>query len=184
MTLTRWEGVKVLLEDDGTKCETSAWRLMDLGTNKDCSGQNHELALVLALSFLISPSTSNIGGLVYGIHENLREKLEQWIKKFIATHVEATTFVPVLTDKDAHWYSLYVPLAMSIRKILNRLKVRQMKFIKQHQSSGDPIQQQAMGKRGAITIVMLVRFCLPSVKFITIACYIISKCNRDNLQLM
>jgi len=145
MTLPRWNGVNILLEHDGTQCETSPWSLKDLGTKKNHSGQNDTLAAALAPSVLISSSTSNNGGILYSIHENLRGKIEQDIKEFIATHTEAAMFVPIVTDKAAPAYSCYVPNAISLRKILNRLKVRQMKFLgEQYQSSSDPTQQQAM----------------------------------------
>lgn len=145
MTLPCWNGVKVLLEHDGIEFETSAWNLIDTGTKfKNDNGQNDALVAALAPSVLMSPSTSNNGGLIYNINEKLRNQIEARIKVFIDANAEATAlFISPVTEKVAPFYSCCVPISMCFRKILNRLKIRQMKYLNQKNNTDDPTEQQA-----------------------------------------
>ena len=148
MTLPRYRGVKVELTSSNEIIFVSPWELVnESGSRSDrCKNRFDALARALAPSILLSSNSTNNGCLTYTINESLRIQVELGVKHLIETHEKAVIFVPPVTDIVAPGYSSFVPVGMSLRRILRRLKQQEMKFTTKDQilRSDDPTEQQAV----------------------------------------
>lgn len=137
MTLPRWKGVKVALEEDNKENFYSVWSLKTLSDNND---EGDILAAALAPSVLLASAASKCGGLIYTLDQSLRLDIENAINKFIETNDKAIWFTNTVTDEIAPGYSRFVPVSMSLRSILRRLKLYKVKKSKHRGNTEDPTE--------------------------------------------
>ena len=147
-TLPRYKGVKVKVTSSSEDIVVSPWELVTEDSSKSDQNKNgfDALARALAPSILLSSTSTNNGCLTYTMDESLRIQVELGVKHLIETHEKAVIFVPPVTDIVAPGYSSFVPIGMSLRRILRRLKQQEMKFPTKDQvlRSDDPTEQQAV----------------------------------------
>ena len=83
---------------------------------------------------------SSYGGLIYTLDSSLRADIETLIHDFTEKTDKATSFKSTITEKIAPEYSRFVPIGMSIRRILRRLKIHHIKSSKHNSDAEDPTE--------------------------------------------
>lgn len=143
-TLPRWKGVRLVLDENNTECFKSPWDFTTPAENDEDDSQEGILAAALAPSVLMTSPPANNGGFIYTLDDHLRSQIEIAITKFTETSIEAATFLRD-PEKTAPEYCRFVPVSMTFRRILRRLKVHQMKNSKHNHDAEDPIESKSLG---------------------------------------
>ncbi len=143
MTLPLWKGVKISMVEDKSVYFGSAWDFIAANENGDES-QEGILAAALAPSVLITAPSTNSGGWIYNMDQTLLLRIEKAINLFIQQNDEAAAFVAPITDRNAPEYSHFVPITMSFRRILRRLKIHRIKSSKHNNDKEDPIENHVL----------------------------------------
>ena len=144
ITLPRWKGVRLVLDENEKECFKSPWEFTTPADNDEYDSQEGILAAALAPSVLMTSPPANNGGFIYTLDDHLRSQIETVITKFTETSTEASTFLKD-PEKTAPEYSKFVPVSMTFRRILRRLKNHQMKNSKHNHDAEDPIESKSLG---------------------------------------
>lgn len=150
LTLPRWKGVKLTLDETESEaeCFKSAWEFTT-AEGKDHKDSSEILAAALTPSVLMTSPSANNGGFIYSLHNDLRSKIEKAISDFMENSDEVTVFARDPDQKTAPEYNRFVPVSMSFRRILRRLKMNHMKNSKHNHDAGDPIENKSIGHSSA-----------------------------------
>ena len=163
MNLPRWKEVKITMDENGEEKFLSTWDFIVVDEKK----QNYDdgiLSAALAPSVLMASPLANFGGLVYSLDNNLRSDIASYIDQFTKKTVKASSFIASITDKIAPEYSRFVPVSMSFRRILRRLKTNQVKSSKHFVDFEDPLENLCSEESSTVCYYRSVGAVLSDIK--------------------
>lgn len=140
LTLPRWNGVTVEWNDK-SHCQVSSWDLLEDRLQENQIGEKSEYGFNSMTSrFPIDLAhSSNItdGGLIYTLDEKLSLKIEKKLNEFIKSD-DCSLFIKPVQEANAPGYGMFVPIGMSFKRILRRLRSQPGKKMNNTHNSNRP----------------------------------------------